>query len=81
MVIFYAEFDGDATKNLPAFETVIRACHDANMNYFAINTKSADYCPACGNATFIDDKCPICGYHEHVDNQHYTIHLDTTKTE
>ena len=70
-VIFYAEFDGDATKNLEAFETVIRRCHDSNMNYFAINTKSSDYCPACGNASFINDKCPICGYHEHVDNQHY----------
>lgn len=49
------------------------------MNYFAINTKSADYCPACGNASFINDKCPICGYHEHVDNQHYKVNLSSNK--
>ena len=49
------------------------------MNYFAINTKSADYCPACGNASFINDKCPICGYQEHVDNQHYMVDLLSSK--
>ena len=77
-VISYIEFDGDATKNLTAFETVIRAMHDANMNYFAINTKSADYCPNCHETSFIDNKCPICGYSEHVDNQHYEVEFDMT---
>ena len=74
-VISYIEFEGDATKNLEAFESVLRAMHDANMNYFAINTKSADYCPVCGNASFIDNACPICGYNEHVENQHYKVQL------
>ena len=73
--IMYLEFDGDATKNLEAFETAIRAMHDNNAGYFAINTKSADYCPICGNASFINDSCPICGYNEHVDEQHYKVEL------
>ena len=47
--------------------------HDANMNYFAINTKSADYCPNCHEASFIDKQCPICGYSEHVENQSYFV--------
>lgn len=73
--ISYIEFDGDATKNLTAFEAVLKAMHDANMNYYAINTKSADYCPVCGNASFIDKACPICGYTEHVEDQDYTVQL------
>ena len=77
MIISYIEFDGDATKNLKAFEQIIRYCHDNNMNYFAINTRSADYCPACGEASFIDKQCPICGYHEHIDNQHYEVEFNT----
>lgn len=73
MAILYIEFDGDATKNLEAFEQVIRYMHDNNAGYFAINVKSADYCPACGNASFIDTACPVCGYNEHVEKQHYEV--------
>ena len=73
--IAYIEFDGDATKNLQAFEDVLKCMHDNNMNYYAINTKSADYCPICGNASYINDACPICGYHEHVDSQDYKVSL------
>lgn len=29
--------DGDPTKNLPAFEKVVRAMHDAHIGYGAIN--------------------------------------------
>ena len=35
--ISYIEMDGDPTKNLPAFEKIVRAMHDANMGYGAIN--------------------------------------------
>ena len=75
-VISYIEFDGDATKNLAAFEKVIRYMYESNMNYFAINTKSADYCPNCGEASFIDKACPICGYNEHIKEQHYEVEFN-----
>ena len=32
--ISYIEIDGDPTKNLKAFEALVRAMHDANMGYF-----------------------------------------------
>lgn len=76
MAILYIEFDGDAEKNLVAFEKVVRYMHDKDAGYFAINTKSADYCPACNHASFINNKCPICGYTEHVDNQHYEVEFN-----
>src|SRR5574344_1388861 len=64
--ISYIEQNGDPTKNLEAFEKVIRAMHDANMGYPAIN-HPVDRCPNCGNTTIIDSECPICGYKDTYD--------------
>jgi ribonucleoside-triphosphate reductase len=57
--ISYVEFDGDPTKNLKAFESVIRAMHDADMGYFSINHK-VDRDPICGFTGIIQNECPHC---------------------
>ncbi|MFR7592957.1 MAG: anaerobic ribonucleoside triphosphate reductase [Longibaculum sp.] len=61
--ISYIEMDGDPTKNLPAFEKVVRAMHDANIGYGAIN-HPVDRDPVCGYNGIIDDVCPKCGRSE-----------------
>ena len=61
--ISYIEMDGDPTKNLPAFEKVIRAMHDAHIGYGAIN-HPVDRDPVCGYNGIIDDVCPKCGRKE-----------------
>ncbi len=61
--ISYIEMDGDPTKNLPAFEKVVRAMHDASMGYGAIN-HPVDRDPVCGYSGIIDDVCPKCGRSE-----------------
>lgn len=58
--ISYIEMDGDPTKNLPAFEKIIRAMHDAHIGYGAIN-HPVDRDPVCGYTGIIDDVCPKCG--------------------
>lgn len=58
--ISYIEMDGDPTKNLPAFEKIVRAMHDANMGYGAIN-HPVDRDPVCGYNGIINDVCPKCG--------------------
>ena len=57
--IAYVEMDGDPTKNLKAFEKIIRAMHDANMHYFSIN-HPVDRDPVCGYTGIIDNECPHC---------------------
>ena len=52
--ISYIEMDGDPTKNLPAFEKIVRAMHDANMGYGAIN-HPVDRDPVCGYNGIIND--------------------------
>lgn len=61
--ISYIEMDGDPTKNIPAFEKVVRAMHDAKMGYGAIN-HPVDRDPVCGYNGIIDDVCPKCGRSE-----------------
>lgn len=61
--ITYIELDGDPTKNLPAFEKIVRAMHDNNLGYFAIN-HPVDRDPVCGYTGIIDDVCPRCGRKE-----------------
>ncbi len=61
--ISYIEMDGDPTKNLPAFEKIVRAMHDANIGYGAIN-HPVDRDPVCGYNGIIDDVCPKCGRKE-----------------
>ncbi|OQB14888.1 MAG: Anaerobic ribonucleoside-triphosphate reductase [Firmicutes bacterium ADurb.Bin193] len=61
--ITYVEFDGDAAKNLSAFEKVIRAMHDAGVGYGSIN-HPVDRDPVCGYNGVIGDTCPKCGREE-----------------
>lgn len=57
--IAYIEMDGDPTKNLSAFEVIVRAMHDANMGYFSIN-HPVDRDPVCGYTGIIANECPHC---------------------
>ncbi len=57
--IAYIEMDGDPTQNVKAFETVVRAMHDANMGYFSIN-HPVDRDPVCGYTGLIANECPHC---------------------
>lgn len=61
--ISYVELDGDPTKNIEAFEKVIRAMHDAGIGYGSIN-HPVDRDPVCGYTGIIDDVCPKCGRKE-----------------
>lgn len=62
--ISYVELDGDPTKNLDAFEKVIRAMHDAGIGYGSIN-HPVDRDPVCGYTGIIGDACPKCGRKEY----------------
>ena len=57
--IAYIEMDGDPTKNISAFEAVVRAMHDSNMGYFSIN-HPVDRDPVCGYTGIIANECPHC---------------------
>ncbi len=61
--ISYIEMDGDPTKNLDAFEAVVRAMHDAGIGYGSIN-HPVDRDPQCGYNGIIGDTCPQCGRQE-----------------
>lgn len=61
--ISYIELDGDTTKNLDAFETVIRCMHDSGIGYGAVN-HPVDRDPVCGYVGVIDEICPRCGRRE-----------------
>lgn len=61
--ISYVELDGDPTKNLDAFEKIIRAMHDAGIGYGSIN-HPVDRDPICGYTGIIGDVCPLCGRSE-----------------
>ncbi|MBR1695177.1 MAG: anaerobic ribonucleoside-triphosphate reductase [Selenomonas sp.] len=61
--IAYVEMDGDPTKNVKAFEKIVRAMHDADMGYFSIN-HPVDRDPVCGFTGIIDNECPHCHRHE-----------------
>ena len=57
--ISYIEMDGDPTKNVKAFEALVRAMHDNNMGYFSIN-HPVDRDPVCGYTGIIENECPHC---------------------
>ena len=57
--ISYIELDGDPLQNLDAFETIVRAMHDADMGYFSIN-HPVDRCLNCGYTGVIENECPKC---------------------
>ncbi len=65
--ISYIEMDGDPAKNIAAFEKVVRAMHDNNIGYGAIN-HPIDRDPVCGYSGVIDDVCPRCGRSEDSDH-------------
>ena len=58
--ISYIEMDGDPTKNLDAFEKVVRYMHDQGVGYGSIN-HPVDRDPDCGYNGIIGDCCPKCG--------------------
>ncbi len=61
--ISYIEMDGDPTKNLDAFERVVRHMHDVGIGYGSIN-HPVDRDPECGYNGIIGDTCPNCGRKE-----------------
>ncbi|MBR6570329.1 MAG: anaerobic ribonucleoside triphosphate reductase, partial [Clostridia bacterium] len=61
--ISYIEMDGDPTKNLDAFERVVRHMHDVGIGYGSIN-HPVDRDPECGFNGIIGDTCPKCGRKE-----------------
>jgi ribonucleoside-triphosphate reductase len=70
--IMYVEMSGDPTKNLPAFEKVVRAMHDYNCTYMAINHQK-DTCLNCGYEGIINDECPICGQKDVIKDEQMTM--------
>ena len=58
--ITYVELDGDPTRNVDAFERIIRAMKEAGVGYGSIN-HPVDRDPICGYNGVIDDTCPQCG--------------------
>ena len=58
--ISYIELDGDTTKNLDAFEKIVRLMKENHMGYAAIN-HPVDRDPVCGYVGVIGDVCPGCG--------------------
>ena len=58
--ISYVEMDGDACKNLDAFESVIRCMKEAGIGYGSVN-HPVDRDPVCGYNGIIGEVCPRCG--------------------
>ena len=61
--ISYVELDGDTTKNVEAFEAIVRCMHDNGIGYGSIN-HPVDRDPICGYVGVIGDVCPRCGRRE-----------------
>ena len=62
--ISYVELDGEMSRNVKAFEAIVRAMHDAGIGYGSIN-HPVDRDPVCGyNGVIEGDVCPNCGRHE-----------------
>lgn len=61
--ISYVEMDGDPTRNLEAFEKIVRHMHDCGIGYGSIN-HPVDRDPVCGFNGIIGDNCPCCGREE-----------------
>ena len=61
--ISYVELDGDPTKNLEAFEQIVRCMKESGIGYGSIN-HPVDRDPVCGYTGIINDVCPRCGRRE-----------------
>lgn len=57
--ISYVELDGDTTKNLDAFEAIIRCMKESGVGYGSVN-HPVDRDPVCGYNGIIDNECPRC---------------------
>ena len=57
--ISYVELDGDTSKNLDAFESVVRCMKENGIGYGAVN-HPVDRDPVCGYNGIIDNECPKC---------------------
>ena len=72
--ISYVELDGDPSKNVEAFEKVVRYMIDSDMGYVSIN-HPVDRDPVCGYTGIIQNECPHCHrrddghYHERIKRQ------------
>lgn len=69
--ISYVEMDGDPSKNLKAFESIIRYMHDCGIGYGSVN-HPVDRDPICGYNGIIDNICPKCGRSE-AEHEHHLI--------
>lgn len=70
--ISYIEMDGDPTKNLTAFEAIIRCMHDNGIGYGSIN-HPVDRDPVCGYTGIINGVCPKCGRSEAAHKRHVIL--------
>ena len=61
--ISYVELDGDTSKNLEAFEQIIRHMKECGIGYGSVN-HPVDRDPVCGYVGIIDNVCPRCGRRE-----------------
>ena len=61
--ISYVELDGDPSKNLKAFEAIVRRMHDCGIGYGSVN-HPVDRDPVCGYNGIINGVCPRCGRSE-----------------
>ena len=57
--ISYVELDGDPSKNLEAFERIIRCMKELGVGYGSIN-HPIDRDPVCNYTGIINDVCPKC---------------------
>ena len=73
--ISYIEMDGDPTKNLTAFEAIIRCMHDNGIGYGSVN-HPVDRDPVCGYTGIINGVCPKCGRSEAAHKRHVILKRD-----
>lgn len=70
--ISYIEMDGDPTKNLTAFEAIIRCMHDNGIGYGSVN-HPVDRDPVCGYTGISNGVCPKCGRSEAAHKRHVIL--------
>lgn len=70
--ISYIEMNGDPTKNLTAFEAIIRCMHDNGIGYGSVN-HPVDRDPVCGYTGIINGVCPKCGRSEAAHKRHVIL--------
>ncbi|MFB6467265.1 anaerobic ribonucleoside triphosphate reductase [Cytobacillus sp. Hz8] len=58
--ITYIEVDGDASRNIDALDTLVRAMKQYGVGYGSIN-HPVDRCMECGYQGVINNECPECG--------------------